>query len=65
VFNRVIKKIRFHDLRHTHAMLGAGLKEVQERLGHVKTTGDVYAHVTKEMQGKTAHIFSDFMRKNG
>lgn len=66
-----VKKIRFHDLRHTHATLlleaGAGLKEVQDRLGHasIKTTGDVYAHVTKEIQEKIAHIFSDFMRKNG
>jgi integrase len=75
IFNRVIKaagvkKIRFHDLRHTHATLlleaGADLKEVQARLGHasIKTTGDVYAHVTKEIEEKTARIFGDFIRKN-
>jgi integrase len=49
-FNNVIKsagvpKIRFHDLRHTHATLcleaGMSLKEVQDRLGHgnIQTTG--------------------------
>jgi integrase len=68
VFNRVIKaagvkKVRFHDLRHTHATLlleaGAGLKEVQNRLGHasIKTTGDVYAHVTKGDAGKNSAHF--------
>jgi integrase len=76
IFNRVIKeacvpKIRFHDIRHTHATLmleaGASLKEVQERLGHssIKITGDIYAHVTPNMQEKSAQMFGDFIRKNG
>lgn len=62
-FNKAIKvadvpKIRFHDLRHTHATIcleaGMTLKEVQDRLGHssIKTTGDVYAHVTNTMRKK-------------
>lgn len=47
-----------HSFRHTHASLlfesGATMKDVQTRLGHadVKTTMDIYTHVTKtaEMQ---------------
>ncbi|MED4292438.1 tyrosine-type recombinase/integrase [Priestia megaterium] len=76
IFNRVIKKaevpkIRFHDLRHTHATLlleaGVSLKEVQERLGHssIKMTGDIYAHVTDEMKSNTSKKFSEYMQKNG
>ncbi|MCT4612496.1 MAG: site-specific integrase [Clostridia bacterium] len=43
-------KIRFHDLRHSHATLlvssGVNLKIVQDRLGHstISTTADVYSH---------------------
>ena len=46
--------ITTHGLRHTHCSLlfeaGASLKEVQDRLGHsdVKTTMDIYTHVTKK-----------------
>ncbi|MDP1383003.1 tyrosine-type recombinase/integrase [Priestia megaterium] len=76
IFNRAIKKaevpkIRFHDLRHTHATLlleaGVSLKEVQERLGHssIKMTGDIYAHVTDEMKSNTSKKFSEYMQKNG
>jgi integrase len=76
IFNRVQKaanvpKIRFHDLRHTHATLlleaGASLKEVQVRLGHssIKTTGDIYAHVTDQMKETTAKIFNEYMQKRG
>lgn len=72
-FNRAIKKasvprIRFHDLRHTHATLlmkmGENPKIVSERLGHSKinTTLDVYSHVTSDMQESTATKFGDFLR---
>ena len=43
--------LRFHDLRHAYATLalqaGAGLREVQEGMGHtsITTTANVYAHV--------------------
>jgi integrase len=53
-------KIRFHDLRHTHAtqLLLAGVhpKVAQERLGHstVTTTLDLYSHVTATMQADAA-----------
>lgn len=73
-FNKVIEsagvtKIRFHDLRHTHATLcleaGMSLKELQDRLGHssIKTTGDVYAHVTDKMRKNTSDLFDDYIEK--
>lgn len=49
-------KIRFHDLRHTHATLllkaGVNPKIVSERLGHssVSITLDIYSHVLPNMQ---------------
>jgi integrase len=55
-----IPRIRFHDLRHSHAtqLLHAGVhpKVAQERLGHstISTTLDLYAHVTETMQKDAA-----------
>ncbi|MNN41005.1 Transposase [compost metagenome] len=49
-------KIRFHDLRHTHATIllkkGVHPKIVQERLGHssITVTLDTYSHVLPNMQ---------------
>ncbi len=49
-----LKRIRFHDLRHTHASLllsnGVNIKVIQERLGHssITLTIDTYSHLTKE-----------------
>lgn len=46
-----LRRIRFHDLRHTNISLlleeGATLKELQEWAGHsnISTTADVYAHI--------------------
>ena len=47
-----VKKIRLHDLRHSHASLlisklGAQPKLVSERLGHekIQTTLDTYSHL--------------------
>ncbi len=73
-FNKMIKiagvkRIRFHDLRHTHATLclesGMPLKELQVRMGHssIKTTGDVYAHVTDKMMEKSAELFEKYISK--
>ncbi|ERI92151.1 site-specific recombinase, phage integrase family [Clostridiales bacterium oral taxon 876 str. F0540] len=51
-----IPKIRFHDLRHTHATLllkvGANIKAVSERLGHtsVAMTLNTYSHLLPDMQ---------------
>jgi len=53
---RGLKKIRFHDLRHSYATLlieaGASMKAIQKQLGHAKeqTTSNIYAHVTKKNQ---------------
>lgn len=52
------RRIRPHDLRHTHATLlleaGVNPKVVQERLGHatLSITLDVYSHATATMQEK-------------
>jgi len=64
-FNKTIKKaglprIRFHDLRHTHAthLLRSGIhpKIVQERLGHSNPafTMQIYSHVLPGMQEEAA-----------
>ncbi len=53
--NTGLERIRFHDLRHSHAtqMLAAGVhpKVAQERLGHstIAITLDVYSHVMPGM----------------
>lgn len=57
---RDIPRVRFHDLRHSHAtqLLLAGVhpKVAQERLGHatITTTLDLYSHVTDTMQTDAA-----------
>ena len=49
--NNHLKKIRFHDLRHSCASLlyanGVNLKEIQEWLGHsdIATTSNIYTHL--------------------
>jgi integrase len=51
-----LPKVRFHDLRHSHAtqLLAAGVhpKIVQERLGHstITVTMDLYSHVSETIQ---------------
>lgn len=68
--NKDMRAITPHGFRHTHASLlfeaGASMKQVQSRLGHsnIKTTMNVYTHVTKEGKEETADIFGDYM-KNG
>jgi integrase len=55
-----LPRIRFHDLRHTHATLalqaGVPAKVVSERLGHatVAFTLDVYSHVIPALQEDAA-----------
>jgi integrase len=57
---RGLKRVRFHDLRHSHAthMLAAGIhpKVASERLGHSKVgiTLDLYSHVMPGMQAEAA-----------
>lgn len=58
------KRIRFHDLRHTHATLlleaQVDITVVSRRLGHanVQITADRYAHVTAKLQHDAAERFS-------
>ncbi len=55
-----VRRIRFHDLRHTHATLllqaGENVKVVSERLGHrsIEITLKIYAHVLPTMQQQAA-----------
>ncbi|MFZ3591502.1 tyrosine-type recombinase/integrase [Bacillus sp. DJP31] len=62
-----VKKIRFHDLRHTHATLllkqGVHPKIVSERLGHADTrmTLDRYSHLLPNMQKETAQKFGELL----
>lgn len=62
-------RISPHGFRHTHASLlfagGATMKQAQSRLGHstIKTTMNVYTHVTKEDEEETADIFAAFMEQ--
>ncbi|MEV2286465.1 tyrosine-type recombinase/integrase [Paenibacillus larvae] len=65
-----LKRVRFHDLRHSSATLlieaGASMKAIQKRLGHSKhqTTADIYAHVTKKVSRDTAEKFDKFAPNN-
>ncbi|MFP3122610.1 tyrosine-type recombinase/integrase [Ectobacillus funiculus] len=72
VFKAIIKKadvpkIRFHDMRHTHATLlllqGVNPKIVSERLGHadVRITLDTYSHLLPSMQKETALKFGKLL----
>lgn len=60
------RHIKLHGLRHTSATYllenGANMKAIQERLGHadVKTTQDIYIHVTKKEEKKIVHEFDHF-----
>ncbi|MGG0727252.1 tyrosine-type recombinase/integrase [Bacillus paramycoides] len=62
--NAEIKKIKFHDIRHTHATLllkqGVHPKVVSERLGHtdISLTLRVYSHVLPNMQEDAVKIFA-------
>ena len=58
------RRIRVHDLRHTHATLllkaGVSAKVVSERLGHasIAITLDTYSHVLPDMQDAAADAIS-------
>lgn len=68
-----MKRIRFHDLRHScaTAMLSEGvpMKQIQEWLGHsnFSTTADIYSHLdysSKIASGKSIEKIFDFSGKN-
>lgn len=60
-------KIGTHGLRHTHCSLlfeaKVTIKEVQDRLGHtdVKTTMNIYAHVTKQAKEEAILKFASYI----
>jgi integrase len=62
-----VKRIRFHDLRHTHATIGlrAGVpvKVMSERLGHATPafTLQQYAHVIPGMQAAAAEAIANLI----
>lgn len=59
-----LKKISFHDLRHSSASLlisqGINMKVVQKRLGHtnIKTTLNICGHVTQKDDELASDVFS-------
>lgn len=71
-----LPRIRFHDLRHTHATLalraGVHPKIVSERLGHssVALTLDIYSHAAPDIQAEAADtvarlIFGPYRKDEG
>ncbi|MDU4598365.1 MAG: site-specific integrase, partial [Clostridium sporogenes] len=62
-----LPKIRFHDLRHTHATLllklGTNPKVISDRLGHstVSFTLDTYSHVNTKMQKEEVSKAENFL----
>lgn len=64
-----VRRIRFHDLRHTCASLllsiGTHPKVVQELLGHssIKITLDLYSHMMPNMQSEAVNALSDLLNK--
>ncbi|MBZ7927326.1 tyrosine-type recombinase/integrase (plasmid) [Ensifer adhaerens] len=63
-----LPRIRFHDLRHTHAaqLLSAGgaSKIASERLGHsIGITLDLYSHVMPGMQANAAVQIDEMIRR--
>lgn len=64
-----LPKIRFHDMRHTHATLmlkmGVPVKVVSERLGHgsIEMTLNTYTHLLPSMQFEAVQLFNKNMEK--
>ena len=61
-----VKRIRIHDLRHSHASLlvekNIPIKAISERLGHndIQTTLNTYAHLYPQKQEEIANLLSTF-----
>ncbi len=64
-----VNRIRFHDMRHTHATLmlkmGIPVKVVSERLGHskIEMTLNTYTHLLPSMQMEAVQMFNENMEK--
>lgn len=59
--------IKVHGLRHTHCSLlfeaGVPMKDVMKRLGHgdIKTTMNIYTHVTEQSEQRSAQLFASYV----
>ena len=62
-----LKKIRFHDLRHSCASLllanGVNMKEIQQWLGHsnFNTTANIYSHIDSSSKEKSANVITNIL----
>ena len=65
-----MKRIRFHDLRHSCASLlyanGVSLKEIQEWLGHsdISTTSNIYTHLDFSSKVSSANAIVNIFPEN-
>ena len=65
-----VKKIRLHDIRHSHASmlleLGTPIKQVSERLGHenIETTLQTYSHLYKNKEKELVDKLEDLCVKH-
>ena len=70
-FKSIVKQFgldsaRFHDLRHSYAVIalqsGEDIKSLQENLGHHSTayTLDEYGHVSKKMKDRSSQIMQNY-----
>jgi len=63
-----LKKMRFHDLRHTCASLmvanGVNMKQIQDWLGHstFMTTADIYSHLDSSSKQLSANAMTEALR---
>ncbi|MEX3745524.1 MULTISPECIES: tyrosine-type recombinase/integrase [Lysinibacillus] len=63
-------RIRFHDLRHTHASIliseGVDIVKVAHRLGHAnpKITLETYAHLIPNQDNEVADIFHSVLNRS-
>lgn len=65
-----LKKIRFHDLRHSCASLllanGVNMKEIQAWLGHSNwnTTANIYSHLESNSKQNSANVIANVFSQN-
>lgn len=63
-----LQRIRFHDMRHTFALLslqqGVDIKTLQNDMGHssIQTTLDRYGHVNEGMKREAANRRSELLK---